>query len=69
MHFGTAEVALKAAAVIVFLLLSNPVAAYLLARAALRTGVPPAPGTRFGEDAPECRRRDGDDESVTDPRE
>jgi multicomponent Na+:H+ antiporter subunit G len=69
LHFGSVAVALKAAAVIVFLLLSNPVVACLLARAALRAGVPPAPGTRIGEGAPECRRRDGAGEGGTDPRE
>ena len=38
--FGDLAVAVRAAGVVVFLLLTAPVAAHMIGRAALRTGVP-----------------------------
>lgn len=44
-HLGTAQVALKALIVIVFVFIANPIGSHLLAKAALRGGHPKWEGT------------------------
>jgi multicomponent Na+:H+ antiporter subunit G len=48
-HFGDGRVTARVAAIIGFLLLTSPVAAHMLARAAYRTGTPLWPGTTLDE--------------------
>ncbi|MEM8553594.1 MAG: monovalent cation/H(+) antiporter subunit G [Pseudomonadota bacterium] len=49
-HFGTAEIAIRAIAIIIFLLLTAPIAAHMIGRAAFKTGVP-----LWQSDRPESR--------------
>ena len=39
-HFGTTEISIRAVAIILFLLLTAPIAAHMIGRAAFSTGVP-----------------------------
>lgn len=39
-HFGSAEIIIRAVAIILFLLLTAPIAAHMIGRAAYNTGVP-----------------------------
>ncbi|REJ66357.1 MAG: monovalent cation/H(+) antiporter subunit G [Planctomycetota bacterium] len=45
-HFGDLQVTTRALAIVAFLLLTAPVSAHMLARAAYRQGVPLFPGTK-----------------------
>ncbi|ODN68866.1 monovalent cation/H(+) antiporter subunit G [Methylobrevis pamukkalensis] len=45
-------VAIRAIAAVMFLMLTAPISAHLLARAALLAGYPPAPATRMEPDSP-----------------
>ena len=51
-HFGETGIIARAVAAIVFLMLTAPVAAHMIARAAYRTGVPLWKGTVIDEFAP-----------------
>ena len=58
-HFGETDIVARAVAAIVFLLLTAPIAAHMIGRAAYRTGVPLWTGTVIDElSRPEepCRR-------------
>lgn len=46
-HFGTAEIIIRAVAVILFLLLTAPIAAHMIGRAAVFIGVPMWDGTKL----------------------
>ncbi len=48
-HFGEAAIAVRAALVVLFLLLTAPVASHLIARAAYRSGVPLSEETTIDE--------------------
>jgi multicomponent Na+:H+ antiporter subunit G len=62
--FDQASFSLQAAAVGLFLVITAPVAAHALARAAYRTSTPAAEGTLFDVDlAAEDRRAEADDEA------
>lgn len=39
-HFGTADITIRAVAIVLFLLLTAPIAAHMIGRAAVSTGVP-----------------------------
>lgn len=39
-HFGAADIAIRAIAIVLFLLLTAPIAAHMIGRAAVSTGVP-----------------------------
>lgn len=47
LHFGDGEIVARAVTAIVFLLLTAPVAAHMIGRAAFRTGVPLWRGTKL----------------------
>jgi multicomponent Na+:H+ antiporter subunit G len=66
-HFGSADVTIRAVAILLFLLLTAPLAAHMIGRAAVTTGVP-----LWRVTAPDwlCRRRDASEEDVSaQPRE
>ena len=64
-HFGDTDIVARAVMAIVFLLLTAPVAAHMIGRAAFRTGVPLWHGTRIEESVRRgLRRRDGATEDV-----
>lgn len=44
-HFGTSEIVIRAIAIILFILLTAPIAAHMIGRAAYNTGVPLWKGT------------------------
>lgn len=58
-HFGEALIVTKALLIVVFLLLTAPVAAHLIGRAAYRSGIPLSKDT-LRDDEP-MKRRAGDD--------
>ena len=49
LHHGRLDSAVQAGAVIVFAILSVPIAAHMIARAAYDAGLPPAPGGQSDE--------------------
>lgn len=51
LHFGEIGIVARAAAAIIFLMITAPVAAHMIGRAAYRTGVPLCPGTVIDEAA------------------
>ena len=55
-EYGELGIAVRAAAIVLFLLLTAPVAAHMIGRAALRTGVP----LRLGDRNPEAPPPGGD---------
>ncbi|MGX9355749.1 monovalent cation/H(+) antiporter subunit G [Roseobacteraceae bacterium S113] len=50
-YFGTSEIIIRAVAIVLFLLLTAPIAAHMIGRAAVSTGVPLYTG-KPGEDRP-----------------
>ncbi|MEO1192654.1 MAG: monovalent cation/H(+) antiporter subunit G [Pseudomonadota bacterium] len=56
-HFGDTGVVARAVAAIVFLLLTAPVAAHMIGRAAYRSGVPLWEGTKIDELADDERKK------------
>ncbi len=68
-HFGEAAIVARALAAILFIMLTAPVAAHMIGRAAYRTGVPLWKGTivdEFGRQAPSEMPEDGSTRSATD---
>jgi multicomponent Na+:H+ antiporter subunit G len=65
-HFNSADVTIRAVAILLFLLLTAPLAAHMIGRAAVTTGVP-----LWRVTAPDwlCRRRDTAEGDEADPRE
>lgn len=61
-HFGSADVTIRAVAILLFLLLTAPLAAHMIGRAAVTTGVP-----LWRVTAPDwlCRRRDAPEDDDT----
>ncbi len=59
LHFGEGGITARAIAAIVFLILTAPVAAHLIGRAAYRTGVPLWKGTVMDELSSASRSRQG----------
>lgn len=50
-HFGTTDIIIRAVAIVLFLLLTAPIAAHMIGRAALTIGVPLWRGENAGEGA------------------
>ncbi len=68
-HFGETAIVARALAAILFIMLTAPVAAHMIGRAAYRTGVPLWKGTvvdEFGRPAPAERPEDGSTSSPID---
>lgn len=52
-HFGTADIIIRAIAVFLFLILTAPIAAHMIGRAAVSTGVPLWKNERVRKDVPD----------------